>query len=109
MGGSGDWGMPRSSASPVGSMMRPGLEYNNSNSKAMMSGPMVGRSTSVPGISSTLQPRLMDMGTSGRLSPGVSAVGETQKDTLTPHRLSYLVCVCVSCVYYTPRVLQTVC
>ncbi|XP_011600912.2 nuclear receptor coactivator 3 [Takifugu rubripes] len=52
MGGSGDWGMPRSSASPVGSMMRPGLEYTNN--KAMMSGPMVGRSNSVPGGSADM-------------------------------------------------------
>lgn len=61
MGGSGDWGMARSSASPVGSMMRPGLEYGSS--KAMMSGPMVGRSSSVPGTSSMLQQQLMEMGT----------------------------------------------
>lgn len=103
MGASGDWGMPRSSASPVGSMMRPGLEYNSS--KAMMSGSMVGRSNSVPGTSSMLQQQLMEMGTSIRPFPGVRAVGETQKHTLTRHRVSYVVCVCVSCVYYTPHVL----
>lgn len=67
MGGSADWGMSRSSGSPVGSaghpsMMRPGMEYNNS--KGMMSGPMVGRSNSVPGTRSMLQQQLMDMGTS---------------------------------------------
>lgn len=67
MGGSGDWGMPRSSASPVGSaghpsMMRPGMEYNSS--KSMMSGPMVSRSNSVPGSRSMLQQQLMEMGTS---------------------------------------------
>lgn len=67
MGGSGDWGMPRSSASPVGpaghpSMMRPGMEYNNS--KGMMSGPMVSRSNSVPGTRSMLQQQLMEMGAS---------------------------------------------
>lgn len=66
MGGSGEWGMPRSSASPVGSaghpsMMRPGMEYNNG--KGMMSGPMVSRSNSVPGTRSMLQQQLMDMGT----------------------------------------------
>lgn len=67
MGGSGDWGMPRSSASPVGSaahpsMMRPGMEYNNS--KGMMSGPMVSRSSSAPGSRSMLQQQLMEMGKS---------------------------------------------
>lgn len=67
MGGSGDWGMPLSSASPVGpaghpSMMRPGVEYNNG--KAMMSGPMVNRSNSVPGARSMLQQQLMEMGMS---------------------------------------------
>uniref|UniRef100_A0A674BJC2 Nuclear receptor coactivator 3 n=1 Tax=Salmo trutta TaxID=8032 RepID=A0A674BJC2_SALTR len=65
MGGSGDWGMPRSSASPVGSaghpsMIRPGMDYN---SKGMMGGPMVGRSNSVPGTRSMLQQQLMDLGT----------------------------------------------
>lgn len=66
MGGSGDWGMSRSSGSPVGhpSMMRQGMEYGNS--KGMMSGPMVGRSNSVPGSRSMLQQQLMDMGTSSR-------------------------------------------
>lgn len=59
MGGSGDWGMPRSSASPVGSMMRPGLEYN---SKAMMSGPMAGRSNSIPGTSLLLHGHVCDTG-----------------------------------------------
>lgn len=77
MGGSGDWGMPRSSASPVGSMMRPGLEY--SNSKAMMSGAMVGRSSSVAGTSSMLQQRLMEMGSCLKLFLGASAVGDAQK------------------------------
>lgn len=70
MGGSGDWGMPRSSASPVGSaghpsMMRPGMEYNNA--KGMMGGPMVSRSNSVPGTRSMLQQQLMDMGMSVKL------------------------------------------
>lgn len=65
MGASGDWGMPRSSASPVGSaahpsMMRPGMEY--SNSKGMMSGPMVSRSNSAPASRSMLQQQLMEMG-----------------------------------------------
>lgn len=72
MGGSGDWGMPRSSASPVGSaghpsMMRPGMEY--SNSKGMMSGPMVSRSNSVSGARSMLQQQLMEIGTSVNLLP----------------------------------------
>lgn len=68
MGGSGDWGMPRSSASPVGSaghpsMMRPGMDY--SSNKGMTSGPMVSRSNSIPGTRSMLQQQLMEMGTSG--------------------------------------------
>lgn len=76
MGGSGEWGMPRSSASPLGStaghpsMMRPNMEYNNG--KGMMSGPMVGRSNSVPGSRSMLQQQLMDMGE----SEGVWDMGE---------------------------------
>lgn len=75
MGGSGEWGMPRSSASPLGSaghpsMMRPNMEYNNG--KSMMSGPMVGRSNSVPGSRSMLQQQLMDMGE----SEGVRDMGE---------------------------------
>lgn len=79
MGGSGDWGMPRSSASPVGSaghpnMMRPGMEYNNS--KGMMSGPMVSRSNSAPGTRSMLQQQLMEMGTSQVLLPVVSDGGK---------------------------------
>lgn len=79
MGGSGEWGMPRSSASPVGSaghpnMMRPGMEYNNS--KGMMSGPMVSRSNSTPGTRSMLQQQLMEMGTSLVLLLGVSDGGE---------------------------------
>ena len=65
MGGSGEWGLPRSSASPVGSaghpsMIRPPMDYNNG--KPMMGGPMVGRSNSVPGTRSMLQQQLMDMG-----------------------------------------------
>ncbi|XP_060913338.1 nuclear receptor coactivator 3-like isoform X2 [Labrus mixtus] len=75
MGGSGDWSMPRSSASPVGSaghpsMMRPGMEYNNS--KGMMSGPMVSRSNSVPGTRSMLQQQLMEMGGSADMGMGMS-------------------------------------
>lgn len=71
MGGSGDWGMPRSSASPVGSaahpsMMRPGMEY--SNSKGMMSGPMVSRSNSAPASRSMLQQQLMEMGRCARFA-----------------------------------------
>lgn len=68
MGGSGDWGMSRSSASPVGSaghpsMMRPGMDYNSN--KGMTSGPMVSRSNSIPGTRSMLQQQLMEMGTCG--------------------------------------------
>ncbi|KAF7210164.1 nuclear receptor coactivator 3 isoform X1 [Nothobranchius furzeri] len=75
MGGSGDWGKPRSGASPVGSaghpsMMRPGMEYNNG--KSMVSGPMVGRSNSVPGARSMLQQQLMDMGGPTDMGMGVS-------------------------------------
>lgn len=63
MGASGDWGMSRSSGSPVGSvghpsMIRPGMDY----SKGMMGGPMVGRSNSAPGGRSMLQQQLMEMG-----------------------------------------------
>lgn len=65
MGGSGDWGKPRTSASPMGaaghpSMMRSSMEYNSGK---MMSGAMVSRSNSVPGTRSMLQQQLMDMGT----------------------------------------------
>lgn len=65
MGGPSEWGMPRSSASPVGapghpSMIRPGMD--SYNSKGMMGGPMVNRSNSVPGTRSMLQQQLMDMG-----------------------------------------------
>uniref|UniRef100_W5M8Q6 Nuclear receptor coactivator n=1 Tax=Lepisosteus oculatus TaxID=7918 RepID=W5M8Q6_LEPOC len=63
MGGSGEWGIQRSNASPVGTsshpMVRPGMDYS---SKPMMGGPMVGRSNSVPGNRSMLQQQLMDMG-----------------------------------------------
>ncbi|KPP62938.1 nuclear receptor coactivator 3-like, partial [Scleropages formosus] len=63
MGVSGDWGMPRSSASPVASaghpsMIRSGMDYN----KGMMGGPMVSRSNSLPGNRSMLQQQLMEMG-----------------------------------------------
>ncbi|XP_061591755.1 nuclear receptor coactivator 3-like [Cololabis saira] len=68
MGGSGDWGMPCSGASSAGSaghpsMMRSGMDY--SSGKSLMSGPLVGRSNSVPGTRSMLQQQLMDMGSSG--------------------------------------------
>lgn len=53
--------------------MRPGLEYTNS--KAMMSSQMVGRSNSVPGTSSVLQRQL---------------IGDTETD---PDM--FLTCVCV--------------
>lgn len=81
MGGSGDWGMPRPSGSPLGSaghpsMMRPGLEYNSS--KGMMSGPMVSRSNSIPGTSSMLQQQLMEMGTSAVLFSGAGVGNNTE-------------------------------
>uniref|UniRef100_A0A8C9TF98 Nuclear receptor coactivator 3 n=1 Tax=Scleropages formosus TaxID=113540 RepID=A0A8C9TF98_SCLFO len=65
VGGSIDWGMPRSSGSPVGSashppVPRPGMDYN---SRGMMGGgPLVSRSNSIPGSRSMLQQQLMDMG-----------------------------------------------
>ncbi|MFT7802805.1 nuclear receptor coactivator 3-like isoform X1, partial [Arapaima gigas] len=66
-GGSVDWGMPRTSGSPVGSaghpvLARPGMDYS---SRGMMAGgPLVSRSNSVPGTRSMLQQQLMDMGPS---------------------------------------------
>ncbi|XP_077368804.1 nuclear receptor coactivator 3-like isoform X2 [Festucalex cinctus] len=65
MGASGDWGLSRSSPSPVGSsvhpsMMRASMEYNGN--KGMMTGPMMSRSNSNPGSRSMLQQQLMDMG-----------------------------------------------
>lgn len=105
MGGSGDWAMPRSSASPVGSMMRPGLEYNNS--KAMMPGAMVGRSNSVPGTSSTLQ-QLVQVGTCLTLLPGCGRDTETDPDP-TPCSIRH-VCVCVCFMYvFTPPVCCRLC
>ncbi|XP_018556714.1 nuclear receptor coactivator 3 [Lates calcarifer] len=87
MGGSGDWGMPRSSASPVGSaghpsMMRPGMEYNNG--KGMMSGPMVSRSNSVPGTRSMLQQQLMDMGGSADMGMGMSPFNQQGQPNQSP-------------------------
>ncbi|XP_041801884.1 nuclear receptor coactivator 3-like [Chelmon rostratus] len=87
MGGSGDWGMPRSSASPVGSaghpsMMRPGMEYNNS--KSMMSGPMVSRSNSVPGTRSMLQQQLMEMGGSADMAMGMSPFSQQGQPNQSP-------------------------
>lgn len=78
MGGSGDWGMPRSSASPVGSaghpsMMRPGMDYNSN--KGMTSGPMASRSNSIPGTRSMLQQQLMEMGTCVMVMAGVGFEG----------------------------------
>ncbi|KAM9431383.1 nuclear receptor coactivator 3-like [Salvelinus alpinus] len=84
MGGSGDWGMPRSSASPVGSaghpsMIRPGMDYN---SKGMMGGPMVARSNSVPGTRSMLQQQLMDLGCSGEM--GMSPFSQQGQPNQSP-------------------------
>uniref|UniRef100_A0A8C7FW73 Nuclear receptor coactivator n=1 Tax=Oncorhynchus kisutch TaxID=8019 RepID=A0A8C7FW73_ONCKI len=86
MGGSGDWGMPRSSASPVGSaghpsMIRPGMDYN---SKGMMGGPMVGRSNSVPGTRSMLQQQLMDLGCSGEMGMGMSPFSQQGQPNQSP-------------------------
>uniref|UniRef100_A0A4W5NWE1 Nuclear receptor coactivator 3 n=1 Tax=Hucho hucho TaxID=62062 RepID=A0A4W5NWE1_9TELE len=86
MGGSGDWGMPRSSASPVGSaghpsMIRPGMDYN---SKGMMGGPMVGRSNSVPGARSMLQQQLMDLGCSGEMGMGMSPFSQHGQPNQSP-------------------------
>ncbi|XP_041748379.1 nuclear receptor coactivator 3 isoform X4 [Coregonus clupeaformis] len=67
MAGQGDWGMPRSSGSPVGvpghpSMGRPGMDFN---SKGMMRCPIVNRSNSLPGSTrSMLQQQLIEMGSS---------------------------------------------
>ncbi|RVE70769.1 hypothetical protein OJAV_G00067880 [Oryzias javanicus] len=87
MGGSGDWGMPCSNATPSGSaghpsMMRPGMEYNSS--KSMMSGPMVSRSNSVPGSRSMLQQQLMDMGGSGDMGMGMSPFSQQGQPTQSP-------------------------
>lgn len=84
MGGSGDWGIPGSNASPVGaaghpSMMRPGMDYN---SKAMMGGPMGGRSNSLPGARSMLQQQLMDMGGSGDM--GMSPFSQQGQPNQSP-------------------------
>lgn len=60
MSGPGDWGMPRSSGSPVPRPGHPGMGRTGP-----MSGPMVNRSNSVPGNPrSMLQQQLMDMGKS---------------------------------------------
>ncbi|XP_055366200.1 nuclear receptor coactivator 3-like isoform X3 [Betta splendens] len=87
MGGSGDWGMPRSSASPVGSaghpsIMRSGMEYNNG--KGMMPGPMVNRSNSVPGARSMLQQQLMDMGGSADMGMGMSPFSQQGQPNQSP-------------------------
>lgn len=67
MGGSGEWGLPRLNASPVGSaghpsMIRPRMDYNTAMAKTMMGGPMVSRSNSMPARGSMLQQQLMDVG-----------------------------------------------
>ncbi|XP_051913041.1 nuclear receptor coactivator 3-like [Hippocampus zosterae] len=79
MGASGDWGISRSSPSPVGSsvhptMMRPNVEY--SGSKGMMTGPVVSRSNSNPGSRSMLQQQLMDMGGSPDMVMSVSSFSQ---------------------------------
>ncbi|MGH0183882.1 UNVERIFIED_CONTAM: hypothetical protein FKN15_013205 [Acipenser sinensis] len=70
MGGSGEWGLPRSNASPVGSaghpsVFRPRMDYNTAMAKTMMGGPMVSRSNSMPARGSMLQQQLMDVGDMG--------------------------------------------
>uniref|UniRef100_A0A3Q3RDG9 Nuclear receptor coactivator 3 n=1 Tax=Monopterus albus TaxID=43700 RepID=A0A3Q3RDG9_MONAL len=87
MGGSGDWSMSHSSASPVGSaghppMMRPGMEYNSG--KSMMSGPMVNRSNSMPGTRSMLQQQLMDMGSSADMGMGMSSFSQQSQSNQSP-------------------------
>ncbi|XP_056129327.1 nuclear receptor coactivator 3 [Lampris incognitus] len=58
MAGAGDWGMPRSSGSPMGGPGHPGM-----GRPGMMGGPVINRSTSVPGNTrSMLQQQLMEMG-----------------------------------------------
>lgn len=60
MSGPGDWGMPRSSGSPVGGPGHPGIGRSGP-----MGGPMINRSNSVPGNTrSMLQQQLMDIGVS---------------------------------------------
>lgn len=57
---SGDWGMARSSSSPVTGPGHPGMGRSGP-----MGGPMINRSNSVPGKTrSMLQQQLMDMGMS---------------------------------------------
>uniref|UniRef100_A0A8C8J8B8 Nuclear receptor coactivator 3 n=1 Tax=Oncorhynchus tshawytscha TaxID=74940 RepID=A0A8C8J8B8_ONCTS len=74
MAGQGDWGMPRSSGSPVGapghpSMGRPGMDFN---SKGIMRGPLVNRSNSLPGNTrSMLKQQLMEMA-SNEVNMGMS-------------------------------------
>uniref|UniRef100_A0A673ZHK7 Nuclear receptor coactivator 3 n=1 Tax=Salmo trutta TaxID=8032 RepID=A0A673ZHK7_SALTR len=72
MAGQGDWGMPKSSGSPVGapgypSMGRPRMDFN---SKGIMGGPLVNRSNSLPGNTrSMLKQQLMEMGMYGQGPP----------------------------------------
>jgi len=84
MGGSGDWGISRSSASPMGpgghpSMLRPGMEYN---AKSMM----VSRSNSVPGARSMLQQQLMDMGMFVLLLPKFGGIWELLQTQLCKYK-----------------------
>ncbi|CDQ61530.1 unnamed protein product [Oncorhynchus mykiss] len=86
MAGQGDWGMPRSSGSPVGvpghpSMGRPGMDFN---SKGMMRGPMVIRSNSLPGNTrSMLQQQLVEMGSS-EVNMGMSPFSGQGPPPLSP-------------------------
>lgn len=87
MGGSGDWGMPSSGASPVGSaghpsIMRQGMDYNNG--KGMMAGALANRSNSLPGARSMLQQQLMDMGGSGDMGMGMSPFGQQGQPNRSP-------------------------
>nr|XP_057908137.1 nuclear receptor coactivator 3-like isoform X2 [Doryrhamphus excisus] len=86
MAGSGDWGIPRSSTSPVGSaghpsMMRPNMEYRGS--KGMMTASMVSRSNSIPGSRSMLQQQLMDMGGTTDMMGGNSFNQQSQPNQST--------------------------
>ena len=59
MAGPGDWGMSRSSASPLGPQGHPAM-----GRPGMVGGPMMNRSNSVPANPrSILQQQLMEMGT----------------------------------------------
>ncbi|XP_034028706.1 nuclear receptor coactivator 3-like isoform X2 [Thalassophryne amazonica] len=87
VGGSGEWGMPRSTTSPVGSaghpsMMRPGMDFNNG--KGVIGGPIVSRANSIPGTRSMLQQQLMDMGGSGDMGMGMMPFSQQSQSNQSP-------------------------